>query len=69
MLPFGDGDTLTQEEIANIEAYVLSLNGVDRAQLEHPGMHPRRFLLLVVAVFGLVGVWMGGFWLRYRGSD
>lgn len=69
MLPFGDGDTLTQEEIANIEAYILSLNGVDRAKLEHPGIRPRRFLLLVIGVFGLVGVGMGGFWLRCRGSD
>ena len=69
MLAFGDSHTLTQEEIANIEAYVLSLNGVDRASLEHPGMKPEAFLLLLIVVFALVGAGMGGVWLRYRGTE
>jgi ubiquinol-cytochrome c reductase cytochrome b subunit len=58
MLPFGDSKSLTQQMIANVEAYVLHLNGVDRAQLVHPGIQPRYFFWLVVIVFGCV---LGGF--------
>ena len=66
MQPFGDSHTLTQQEIANIEAYVLSLNGVDRAALLHPGMKPKHFLLVLLVGIGVVGLLMGGLWLRYR---
>ena len=58
MLAFGDTKSLTQQMITNVEAYVLHLNGVDRAQLVHPGLHPHLFFWLVVIVFGLV---LGGF--------
>lgn len=58
MLAFGDTKSLTQQMITNVEAYVLRLNGVDRAQLAHPGLHPHLFFWLVVIVFGLV---LGGF--------
>jgi ubiquinol-cytochrome c reductase cytochrome b subunit len=51
MLPFGDSQSLTQQMIANVEAYVLYLNGVDRAQLVHPGVEPRLFFWLVVVLF------------------
>jgi len=64
MLAFGDTESLTQQMITNVEAYVLHLNAVDRAQLVHPGLQPRLFLWLVVIVFGLV---LGGFWI-WRGS-
>lgn len=67
---FGDNDTLTQQEIANLEAYVLHLNGVDRAQLVDPGMQPRRFLLMVVVVLGVVILVLGGLWnKRSKGKD
>ncbi len=63
MLDFGDTKSLTQQMIANVEAYVLHLNGVNRAQLVHPGIEPHTFFWLVVIVFGLVSgilwVWMG----------
>jgi quinol-cytochrome oxidoreductase complex cytochrome b subunit/mono/diheme cytochrome c family protein len=59
---FGDNNTLTQQEISNIEAYVLSLNGVDRAQLVNPGMQPRSFLLLVAVVYVLIILVLGGIW-------
>lgn len=62
MLAFGDTNTLTQQEIANIEAYILRLNGVDRAQLINPGMEPRNFFLLVVVVYALVILILGGLW-------
>lgn len=54
MLPFGDDHTLTQPQIANVEAYVLKLNRVDRAQLVHPGISPHLFFWLVLAAFTLV---------------
>jgi len=62
MLPFGDSQSLTQQMIANVEAYVLHLNGVDRAQLVHPGLEPRLFFWLVVVVFfiALAGFWAWG---------
>ena len=48
MLAFGDDHTLTQQQIANLEAYILHLNGVNRAQLINPGMKPVRFFSIVV---------------------
>ncbi len=62
MPAFGDSNTLTQQEISNIEAYVLSLNTVDRAQLVNPGMQPRAFFLLVVVLYVLVILVLGGLW-------
>jgi ubiquinol-cytochrome c reductase cytochrome b subunit len=59
MLPFGDDHTLTQPQIANVEAYVMKLNGVNRAQLVHPGISPKLFFWLVVAAFGLVLLGLG----------
>jgi ubiquinol-cytochrome c reductase cytochrome b subunit len=53
MLPFGDDHTLTQAQIANVEAYVMKLNGVNRAQLVHPGISPRLFFGLVLAAFAI----------------
>jgi mono/diheme cytochrome c family protein len=60
MLDFGDTKSLTQQMIANVEAYVLQLNGVNRAQLVHPGIEPRTFFWVVVIVFGLVS---GSLWV------
>jgi hypothetical protein len=51
MPDYGTSNTLTQQEISNIEAYVLALNGVDRAQVLNPGLTPHQFLLLAVIVF------------------
>lgn len=61
MLTFGTTHSLSQEEIANLEAYILSLNGVKRAQLKHAGIPPETWLLVVIAAFvlaaaGLVGI-------------
>ena len=61
MLPFGDSQSLTQQMIANVEAYALHLNSVDRAQITHPGLEPRIFFWLVVLaglaiVLGGVGI-------------
>ena len=68
MPAFGASNALTQQEIADIEAYILRLNGVERAQLADPGLSPRSFFLLVVAMFGLGGIGLGAAWLRMRGK-
>jgi ubiquinol-cytochrome c reductase cytochrome b subunit len=66
MLPFGDDHTLTQPQIANVEAYMMKLNGVNRAQLVHPGVPPTLFFWLVLAAFGLIlaGLGIGRPWRK-----
>jgi ubiquinol-cytochrome c reductase cytochrome b subunit len=56
MPAYGDGMTLTQAQIAAIEAFILDLNGVDRARIEHPGMSPRRFFTWDLVAFGVICV-------------
>ncbi len=51
MPDFGDSWSLTQQEIANIEAYVLRINGVDRGKLLNPGMRPADFFIAAIIVF------------------
>ena len=51
MPAYGDGMTLTQPQIAAIEAYILDLNGIDRAQIIDPGMSPARFFVWVIVAF------------------
>jgi ubiquinol-cytochrome c reductase cytochrome b subunit len=46
MPAFGDGLKLTQQMMAEIEAYILKLNGVNRAAIIYPGIAP-------VAFFGM----------------
>lgn len=67
MLPFGDSNALTQAEIANLEAYILSLNQVDRGALIDPGMQPLAFFYLAAAIFAAVALILGGVWnKKYR---
>jgi ubiquinol-cytochrome c reductase cytochrome b subunit len=56
MPAFGDTAALTQPAVANVEAYVLSLNGVDRGEIVNPGVAPKSFLLLLAALCALAGV-------------
>jgi ubiquinol-cytochrome c reductase cytochrome b subunit len=51
MPDFGASHTLTQQQISQVEAYILKLNGVDRAKIIHPGVKPEIFVLIVVVVF------------------
>ena len=60
MLAFGDTNTLTQQEIANIEAYVMSINGVERARIINPGMTPRHFFILIIFIYVLILLLQGG---------
>lgn len=43
--------TLSQAQIADIEAYILHLNGVDRAQIINPGIAPYDFLYIFGIIF------------------
>jgi mono/diheme cytochrome c family protein len=69
MPAFGATHSLTDPEIANIEAYVLSLNGVDAAKIIHPGIMPARFVEGTVALFALALVAIGGLSMRSRASS
>jgi ubiquinol-cytochrome c reductase cytochrome b subunit len=64
MLAFGDSKSLTQQMIANVEAYMLHLNGVDRGQLVNPGIQPHTFFWLMAVAFGILGLASGGLWVR-----
>jgi ubiquinol-cytochrome c reductase cytochrome b subunit len=63
MPAFGDTHSLTQAEIADLEAYVMSVNGVDRAAMEHPGMSPRLFAATAWAVCAGAGLLLWLAWL------
>jgi mono/diheme cytochrome c family protein len=62
MLPFGDSNALTQQQIADLEGYILTLNGVDRAKINHPGLSPGTFFIITVFAFALVGINLCGWW-------
>jgi mono/diheme cytochrome c family protein len=64
MLPFGDTRALTQQQIADIEAYIMKLNGVDRAMIYSPGISPGIFLFITVVVFVVSGLGLAGLWSR-----
>jgi ubiquinol-cytochrome c reductase cytochrome b subunit len=51
MPAFGVTRSLTQEQIANIEAYVLKINGVNRARIVNPGVRPGRFVAATAGLF------------------
>ena len=60
MPAFGDSSSLTQQQVSNIEAYILKLNGVKRAELINPGMSPVNFFFLAVPVFLVIMSILGG---------
>ena len=64
MLPFGDTNALTQQQIADIEAYVMKLNKVDRAMIYNPGMRPDVFFWITIVIFLLAVLAVTGFWSR-----
>jgi ubiquinol-cytochrome c reductase cytochrome b subunit len=63
MLPFGDENSLTQQAISNVEAYVMQLNGMNRAELVHPGVKTHYYFWAMAAVFGIalatLCIWRG----------
>jgi mono/diheme cytochrome c family protein len=66
MPAFGETHSLTLPETANIEAYVLSLNGVDAAKIIQPGITPSHFVEGTVALFALALLVVGGLWVHCR---
>ena len=62
MLPFGDTNALTQQQIADLEAYILGLNGVDRALIYHPGISPATFFIITAFAFSLIAINLWGWW-------
>jgi ubiquinol-cytochrome c reductase cytochrome b subunit len=68
MPAWGDTRSLTQQEIANLEAYIMSLNGVDRGKLLNPGMEPFYFFVLVITVFVIAILILGGIRSRRRAT-
>ncbi len=69
MIAFGDTNSLTQQQIANIEAYIMILNGVDRAQIINPGIQPRRFFVMVIPAVLLILFILGGIYRCLPCSD
>jgi len=51
MFDYGDSYTLTQQQIANIEAYILNLNGVNRAELKVTTFSPKQYFIIIAVVF------------------
>jgi mono/diheme cytochrome c family protein len=56
MPSFGNTYALSQPQIANVEAYVMKLNGVDRVTIVHPGVDPKKYAWWVLGGFVVVGV-------------
>ncbi len=52
----GDAGTLTQQQIANIEAFILDINHIDRARILDPGIKPTVFMWLSLGIFLLTGM-------------
>jgi len=62
MPDFGVSHALTQAQIADLEAYVLSLNGVDRTQITNPGIEPKEFFYMLVGILSAIFLLAGLFW-------
>jgi hypothetical protein len=67
MPAFGDTHELTQAQIADIEAYVLHLSGVERTKIMNPGVEPRRFFYVLFKILAIMLILvMGWDWVRAR---
>ncbi len=66
MPDFGKSHSMTQQEIAEVITYVLSLNGVKRAEIQHPGIKPHLFWWISMAAFALVIVMVGSLAMKAR---
>ncbi len=66
MPAWGDTRSLTQEEMSNLEAYIMKLNGVDRGQIINPGIRPQTFFFIVAGLYLLVILIQGGIRIKKR---
>ena len=53
MPAFGDDLKLTQQMIAELQAYVLKLNGVNRAKVIYPGVEPVAFFAMTMVGYAI----------------
>lgn len=56
MPPFGASSTMSQPQIADLEAYLLRLNGVERARIINPGVDPKQFFYVALVAFALADI-------------
>ncbi len=66
MPDFGDSHALTQAQIADLEAYVLSLNGVDRTQITNPGIPPKEFFYMLIAISSVIVMLAALYWFLMK---
>lgn len=56
MEDYGDSRALTQQEIANIEAYILNLNGDNRAEIQITSFSPTEYYIIIAGTFVVVSI-------------
>jgi ubiquinol-cytochrome c reductase cytochrome b subunit len=59
MPSFGNTYALTQPQIADLEAYAMRLNGVDRAAIVDPGVAPKVYFWISLVLLGLFAIAAG----------
>jgi ubiquinol-cytochrome c reductase cytochrome b subunit len=59
MPSFGNTLALTQPQIADVEAYVMKLNGVDRAAIVDPGVAPKTYFWISLVALAIVVILSG----------
>ncbi len=66
MPSFGNTNAMTQPQIANVEAYVLQINGVDRGRIVRPGVEPKLYFWWTLGGYVLVLIASGAALMRAR---
>jgi len=66
MPAFGDTHALTQAQIADLEAYILSLNGVDRTMIMNPGIDPKEFFYMLLWLTLVIVMLAGLYWFMMK---
>ncbi len=56
MPAFGSSSIMSQAQIADVEAYILLLNGANRAQVQRPGVDPKSFFFITLMAFAVADV-------------
>ena len=68
MPAFGNDLKLTQQMISEIEAYILKLNGVDRAKIMYPGIKPFAFFAMTIGGYAVAVFVILLLWVRLKGN-
>ncbi len=63
---FGESNTLTQAQIADLEAYILSVNGVDRTQIVNPGIEPKEFFYMLASLTSVIVMLAALYWFMMK---